>query len=58
MKNEEVLHRVEEDRNDLHTLKTRKGSSISHILSGNCLLKHSIQRKKKKDRSDRKTKKK
>jgi len=31
----EVLHIVEEDRNVLHTLKTRKGSTVSCILSRN-----------------------
>jgi hypothetical protein len=36
----EVLHRVKEDRNTLHTLKIRKANWIDHILHRNCLLKH------------------
>jgi hypothetical protein len=33
MRNEEVLHRVKEDRNIIHTIKRRKANR-------NCLLKH------------------
>jgi hypothetical protein len=43
--NEEVLHRVKEDRNILHTIKTRKANWIGHILRRNCLLKHVIEGK-------------
>jgi hypothetical protein len=39
VKNEEVLHRVNEERNLLHTIKRRKANWISHILRRNCLLK-------------------
>jgi hypothetical protein len=40
MKNEHVLHRVEEERNILHTVNRRKANWIGHILRRNCLLKH------------------
>jgi hypothetical protein len=40
VKNEEVLHRVKEERNMLHTVKRRKVNWIGHILGKNCLLKH------------------
>jgi hypothetical protein len=39
VRNDEVLHRVKEDRNILHTIKGRKTNWIGHILSRNCLLK-------------------
>jgi hypothetical protein len=45
VRNEEVLHRVKEDRNILHTIKRRKAKWIGHILRRNCLLKHVIERK-------------
>jgi len=38
--NEEVLHRVKEERNILHTIKRRKAKWIGYILNSNCLLKH------------------
>jgi hypothetical protein len=44
-RNEEVLHRVKEERNILHTIKRRKDNWIGHILRRNCLLKHVIERK-------------
>jgi hypothetical protein len=40
VKNEEILHRVKEEKNIIHTTKRRKGNSIGHILHKNCLLKH------------------
>jgi hypothetical protein len=40
VRNEEVLHRVKEERNILHTVKRRKANYICHILCRNCLLKH------------------
>jgi hypothetical protein len=40
VKNEEVLHRVKEDRNMLHAIKRRKANWIGHMLRRNCLLKH------------------
>src|SRR5215510_8259351 len=45
VRNEEVLRRVNEDRNILHTIKRRKGNWIGHILRRNCLLKHVIEGK-------------
>jgi hypothetical protein len=45
VRNEEVLHRVKEDRNILHTIKRRKANWIGHILRRNCLLKHVIEGK-------------
>jgi ribosomal 50S subunit-associated protein YjgA (DUF615 family) len=39
----EVLHRVKEERNILHTVKRRKVNWIGHILRRNCLLKHIIE---------------
>jgi hypothetical protein len=39
VRNEEVLHRVKEDRNVLHTIKRRKANWIGHVLRRNCLLK-------------------
>jgi hypothetical protein len=43
VRNEEVLHRVKEERNILHTIKRRKANWIGHILRGKCLLKHVIE---------------
>jgi hypothetical protein len=43
VRNEEVLHRVEEERNILRTVKRRKTNWIRHILRRNCLLKHVIE---------------
>jgi hypothetical protein len=43
VRNEEVLHRVKEERNIVHTIKRRKANSIGHILSRNCLLKYVIE---------------
>jgi hypothetical protein len=43
--NEEVLHRVKEGRNIVHTIKRRKANWIGHSLRRNCLLKHVIEGK-------------
>jgi hypothetical protein len=43
--NEDVLHRVKEERNIVHTIKRRKANWIGHILRRNCLLKHVIEEK-------------
>jgi hypothetical protein len=40
MRNEEVLQRVHEERNILHTTKRIKALLIGYILCRNCLLKH------------------
>jgi hypothetical protein len=45
VRNEEVLHRVKEERNILHTIKRRKAKWIDHILRRNCLLKQVIEGK-------------
>jgi hypothetical protein len=42
VRNEEVLERVKEERNILHTIKRRKADWVYHILRRNCLLKHVI----------------
>jgi hypothetical protein len=42
---EEVLHRVKEERNVVHTMKRRKANWIGHILRRNCFLKHVIEGK-------------
>ena len=45
MRNEEVLLRVNEQRNILHKIRKRKANWIGHILSRNCLLKQVIEGK-------------
>jgi inosine/xanthosine triphosphate pyrophosphatase family protein len=45
VRNEEVLHRVKEERNIVHTIKRRKANWICHIVRRNCLLKHVIEGK-------------
>jgi hypothetical protein len=45
VRNEEVLHRVKEERNIIHTVKRRKAIWIGHILCRNCFLKHIIKGK-------------
>jgi hypothetical protein len=45
VRNEEVLHRVKDERNIVHTIKRRKANWICHILRRNCLLKHVIEGK-------------
>jgi len=39
------LHRVQEKRNNVHTIKRRKAKWIGHVLRRNCLLKHFIEGK-------------
>jgi hypothetical protein len=36
----EVLDRVKEERNIVHTIKRRKANCFGHVLCRNCLLKH------------------
>ena len=56
VRNEEVLLRVNEQRNILHETSKRKAKWIGHILRRNCLLQRFIKGKVKGgDRSDRKT---
>ena len=45
MRNEEVLLRVNEQRNILHEIRKRKANWIRHILIRNCLLKQVIEGK-------------
>jgi hypothetical protein len=45
VKNEEVLHRVKEDRNILETIKRRKANSTGNTLRRSCHLQHGIQAK-------------
>jgi hypothetical protein len=45
VRKEEVLHRVKEERNIVHTIKRRKANWIGHILHRNCLLKRVIEGK-------------
>ena len=45
VRNEEVLLRVNEQRNILHKIRKRKANWIGHILRRNCLLKQVIVRK-------------
>jgi hypothetical protein len=45
VRNEEVLHRVKEERNIIHKIKIRKANWIGDILCRNCLLKQVIQEK-------------
>ena len=45
VRNEEVLLRVNEQRNILHEIRKRKANLIGHILFRNCLLKQVIERK-------------
>ena len=43
MRNEEVLLRVNEQRNILHEIRKRKANWIGHILRRNCLVKQVIE---------------
>jgi len=45
VRNEEVLLRVNEQRNILHEIRKRKAKWIGHILRRNCLLKQVIEGK-------------
>ena len=45
VRNEEVLLRVNEQRNILHEIRKRKANCIGHILRRNCLLKQVIEGK-------------
>jgi hypothetical protein len=43
VKNEEVLHRIKEERKIVHTIKRRNADWIGHIFHRNCLLEHVIE---------------
>jgi hypothetical protein len=45
---DEVLQRVEEERNILHIIKRRKANWIGHVLCRNSILQHSIEGGKRK----------
>ena len=45
VRNEEVLLRVNEQRNILHEIRKRKANWIGHILRRNCLLQRVIEGK-------------
>jgi hypothetical protein len=45
VRNEEVLHRVKEQRNIIQTVKRKKANWNGHSLCGNCLLKQVIEGK-------------
>jgi hypothetical protein len=45
VRNEEVLQRVKEERNIVHTIKRRKANWIGHMLRRNCPLNHVIEAK-------------
>ena len=45
VRNEEVLRRVKEEKNIIHTVKRRKANWIGHIFCRNCLMKHIIEGK-------------
>jgi hypothetical protein len=45
VRNEEVLYRVQEERNILRKIKRREANWIGHILYRNWLLKHTIEEK-------------
>ena len=45
MRNEEVLLRVNEQRNILHEKRKQKANWIGHVLCRNCLLKQVIEGK-------------
>jgi hypothetical protein len=45
VKNIEVLHGVQDERNILHTVRRRKANWIGHILRRNCLVKHVVEGK-------------
>jgi hypothetical protein len=53
----EVL-RTAKERNILQTTKRRKANGIGYILRRNCLIKHVIEGKRGKDKSDERTRKK
>ena len=42
---EDILQRVKEKSNILHTIKRKKANWIGHILRRNCLLKHLVEGK-------------
>jgi hypothetical protein len=58
VRNLEVLHTVNEERDILQTLKRGNTNWIGHILGRNCVKNQLLKERKKDERSDGKTKKK
>jgi hypothetical protein len=52
VKNEDVLHRVKEEMNIIITVQRRKTNWIGHVLRRNCLLKHIIGGRRRKQLLD------
>ena len=52
----DVLLRVKEGKNTIHTTNRRKAKGIGHIVSRNCLLKHVTEGKHGSDEKTRKKK--
>jgi hypothetical protein len=46
VRNDEVLHRVKEKKNVMHTIKKRKANWIGHVLCKNCFIKYVIEGRK------------
>ena len=46
VRNEEILRRVEEERNIVQIIKRRKANSTGHILQRNCLLQYVTEGRK------------
>jgi hypothetical protein len=42
VRNEELLHSIEDEQNTLHTVKQNKADWIGHMLHRNCIVKHLI----------------
>ena len=42
VRNDEVLHRIKEERNILHAIKGRRANCIGRVLRRNCLLKYFV----------------
>jgi len=45
VKNKELLHTAEEERNTLQRITRREDNWVGHILRRNCLLKHALEEK-------------
>jgi hypothetical protein len=43
VRNEDILHTLNEERNILHTIKRKKDNWIDHVLCRNCILKHATE---------------
>jgi hypothetical protein len=52
VKNDAVLHTVNEEINILDTIKSRKANWIFNVLLSNCVLKHVIDRRREEEKDD------